>query len=1341
MLAVSAASYGLALPYTQDDRTRQNNRQQGARGNVAQADTAKRTAVAMPEVIIEDDSIPDSLLHPRWKIQRIVPITQDDLDRGMADLSMPGNISQEVVYNDTLNRYYIGSKMGEGYLSAPIAMTPEEYCAWSEKKEFDRFFRSKNDEIVKEQGKEKFSFTDMHFDLGPAEKIFGPGGVRIKTQGTAELKFGATLKNIDNPSLPIRNRKTTTMDFDEKINLSVNGKVGDKVNMNLNYNTDATFDFDSQNMKLKYEGKEDEIIKLVEGGNVSFPSNSSLVNGATSLFGIRTDLQFGKLSLQTVISQKKSSSKSVSSQGGVQLTPFEIDAADYEENRHFFLSQYFRDKYDAAMQKLPNITTGITINRVEIWVTNKTGTTSNSRNIVALTDLGENTKVSNSMWGLTGQNVPGNNANSEYSTMVNSYAAARDINQTSSVLDAIPGFVGGVDYEKLESARLLNSSEYTVNTSLGYISLKSTLQTDQVLAIAYEYTYGGVTYQVGEFASDIQDVNQALFVKSLKNTSNNPQQGNWDLMMKNVYYLASSVEKDKFRLDVKFQSDTTGVYLSYIPEQQVKDQTIIKLLGADRLDNNNKANSNGYFDYVEGYTISNGRVFFPEAEPFGDYMYKALTAKGVAPDVAAKYSFTELYDSTKTVAKQIAEKDKYQLVGQFRGTLANVISLGAYNVPQGSVVVTAGGVTLTEGSDYTVDYSSGEVTILNQSIIDAGTAINVSLESNTDYAQERKTMLGLNWQYDFSKDFQISGTIQHLSEQALTTKVTMGSEPLNNTLWGFNINWKKESQWLTNMLDKLPFLHCTQPSVISFTGEFAQLIAGQASGVQDNASYIDDFENTKNTIDVSSPTSWVLSSVPSMFPEQSDKTTLSSGYNRALLAWYNIDPLFTRRSSSLTPAHIKGDLEQLSNYYVREVYVKELFPNRDNNSYSGATATLPILNLAYYPSERGPYNFNPNLNYDGTLQNPTQHWGGMMRKLDTSDFETANIEYIEFWLLDPFIYSNEQSDANQYGGDFYINLGEVSEDILRDGKKFYESGMSVDGSGSYTTTQWGKIPTQATVTYAFATTTGSRALQDVGYNGLTDAEEREFGPYQEFLTAIQGKVSAAQLDSIMNDPANDDYHYFRGSDFDQIEASILQRYKRINNPQGNSPDSDSRTESYDTSYKTTPDVEDINQDYTLNEYEKYYQYKISIRPEDLVVGRNFIVDKRETSPTLRNGKPGHATWYQFRIPLSEYEERIGSINDFTSVRFMRMFLTNFQKPIVLRFATFDLVRGEWRVYDQSLNTGANETGSMSVSAVSIEENSDKNACQLCAASGHTARTRSHTAAAYRRQRAGSQHSD
>ena len=1291
-LMVATFSYALSLPFPQYDK----------KPSKAQQD--KKQPKAQP-LEVEDDTIPESLLHPRWKVQRTQPITLGDLYQSPLDLRRPDNLQYQVIYNDTLDRYIIGNRMGSTWLSAPIMLTPKEYLAWTEAQQRNDYFRRQNDQIFQTKGKDKFDFSDMHFDLGPAEKIFGPGGIRVKTQGTAELKLGVNKKSIDNPSLPIRNRKTTMMNFDEKINLNVNGKVGDKMNLNLNYNTDATFDYDAQNLKLKYDGKEDEIIKLVEAGNVSFPSNSSLIKGASSLFGVRTDMQFGKLKLQLVASQKKSASKSVSTKGGVQLTPFELNVADYEENRHFFLSRYFRDHYDAWMQKLPNLTTGITINRVEIWVTNKTGNTTNTRNIVALTDLGETSKLSNPMWGASGQ-VPSNQANTEYQTMTSQLSAARDIDQASTTLEGA-GLIGGADFEKLESARLLPSSEYSVNTALGYVSLKTNLQTDQVVAVAYEYTAGGVTYQVGEFASDINDTKQALFVKSLKNTSNNPQQGNWDLMMKNVYVLASQVEKDKFRLDVKYQSDTTGVYLSYIPEQQVKSQPIIRVLGADRLDNNNKAHSNGYFDYVEGYTVANGRVFIPKVEPFGSYMYDYLVKHGVAADKAEKYAYTELYDSTKTVAKQMAEKNKYQLVGQYKGSSANVISLDAVNVPQGSVVVTAGGVTLREGTDYSVDYSAGEVTILNQSIIDAGTAVNVSLESNTDYGQTRKTMFGMNWEYDFSKNFQLSGTIQHLSEQALTNKVAMGAEPLNNTLWGINLNWKKESQWLTNMLDKIPFLHLTQPSQISFTGEFAHLIAGEAGGTQDNASYIDDFEGTKNSIDVMTPTSWIMSSVPSLnFPhDYSDKTGLSSGFHRSRLAWYTIDPLFTRRGSSLTPSHIKSDLKQLSNHYVREVYTKELFPLRDQSTYQGATNTLSILNLAYYPSEPGPYNFNvADLQQDGTLLNPQNNWGGMMRKLDTSDFEQANIQYIEFWMLDPFIYSREQSDAADYGGDFYINLGEVSEDILRDGKKFYESGMPVDGSNSYAYTQWGKIPTQSTVAYAFATTSGSRALQDVGFNGLTDAEEQAF--YRSaYLDQIQGKVNQAVFDSIFADPARDDYHYFRGSDWDAMRAPILLRYKYINNPQGNSPDSDSRTESYDTSYKSTPDVEDINQDYTLNEYEKYFQYHVSIRPEDLVVGTNHIVDKREYTQTWRDQTRSTVTWYQFRIPVEEFESRQGNISDFSSIRFMRMFLTGFKKPIVLRFGTLDLVSGKWRTYDQQL--GAASGGTLEAGAVSLEENAEK----------------------------------
>lgn len=480
------------------------------------ADTTKTkiTAQAQP-LLSNDDTIPDSLLNPRWKIQRTTPITYDDLEQNAMDLQRPEGLKYEVVYNDSIDRYIIGTKIGTTYVAAPIMMTPEEYMAWSEKHWRDAYYRTKNDEIYQQKGKDKFDFTDMHFDLGPAEKIFGPGGVRIKTQGSAELKFGATIKNIDNPSLPIRRRKTTTMDFDEKINLNMTGKVGDKVNLGLNYNTDATFDFDSQNMKLKYDGKEDEIIKLVEAGNVSFPSNSSLIQGATSLFGIRTDLQFGKLKLQLVASQKKSSSKSVSSKGGKQTTAFELDAANYEENRHFFLSHFFRTHYDAWMKTLPSVRSGVNITRVEIWVTNKTGSTNNTRDIVALTDLGENTQVSNPMWTPNGSPAPANAANSEYQALTTQYADARNIDQTSSILQAA-GLTGGTDFEKVESARLLSSSEYTVNQALGTISLRSSLQTDQVLGIAYEYTYGGVTYQVGEFASDVTNTGQALFVKSLK---------------------------------------------------------------------------------------------------------------------------------------------------------------------------------------------------------------------------------------------------------------------------------------------------------------------------------------------------------------------------------------------------------------------------------------------------------------------------------------------------------------------------------------------------------------------------------------------------------------------------------------------------------------------------------------------------------------------------------------------------------------------------------------------------------------------------------------------------------
>lgn len=1229
-----------------------------------------------------------------------------------SELKDPENWKSDVWYDERTGTYRMGTKLGEEWAETPYFMTSDEYQNWAVRRSMEEYYAKKNKEEFESSGKNKFDFTDMQFNIGKASKIFGPGGVRIKTQGSASLKLAGNHRFTDNPSLSERNRKVFSFDFDEKINLSLNGKVGDKVNMDFDYNSEATFSFDAQKLKLKYDGKEDEIIKLIEAGNVSFPTNSSLVRGASTLFGVHADLQFGKLKLGVVASQKNSASSTVSSKGGVQVSPFEFPVDEYSENRHFWLGHFFRQNYDGWMEQIPNILSGITINRIEVWVTNKNGTTTNTRNIVALTDLGESETFDHSLWNAGGSGVPANDANDEYATIVQQMDSTRNISATTTLLSAMD-LTAGTDYEKIESARLLSGSEYKLNQSLGTLSLRSALQPDQVLAVAYEYTYRGRTYQVGEFSTDLRNNTQSLLVKTLKNTANTPRMNNWPLMMKNVYYLGGTdVQKDQFKLDVKILSDTTGVYLSYLPEAAFKNKKIIQLIGLDRLDNNQKHNPNGIFDFVPGMTVntSEGMVYFTTAEPFGSALRKAIGDDAVAD----KYCFQELYDSTKTIAKQLAEKNKYVISGQFKATKNDEIRLNAGNIPQGSVVVTAGGVTLTEGSDYSVDYNSGIVKILNKSILEAGTNIQCSVESNTNFGLQRKTMLGLNFQYDFSKDFTVGGTLLHLSERPLTTKVSMGTEPLNNTVWGLNMSWKKETQRLTDWLNSLRIFHLQGASSINVTGEVAQLIAGKSKDAQGDASYIDDFEQTKSVIDISSPIEWTLSSVPSSLPNPAsaqDATyynNVKGGYNRARLAWYCIDPLFTRKSSSLTPAHIKADENQLSDWDVREVYRSELFPNKSIN-YKESN-TLSVLNMAFYPTERGPYNLDPNLNNDGSLPAPKQRWGGMMRKLDTSDFETANIEYIEFWMMDPFMKERQGQDTSIEGGDLYFNLGEISEDILRDGKKFYESGMPADGnSAQYEETEWGRVPLQQSVTYAFNTANGSRSRQDVGFNGLTSEEEKSYGPYANFLSAINGKVSASAYADILKSPSADRYHYFRGTDYDEARLSILDRYKLINNPNGNSVAAEESPESYSTAYKNTPDVEDINQDYTLNEYEKYFQYKVSIRPDDMRVGSNHIVDKRTTVTKTRNGEQQTTDWYLFRIPLDQPQKIVGNISDFSSVRFMRMFMADFAEAEVLRFATLNLVRGEWRVYEQGLTPGetADKSGVISVSAVNFEENNTK----------------------------------
>lgn len=1274
-----------------------------------------------PPVLVPN---PSDSISTRFPVSPGIPTNYEELMKMeyANDLSDPSNLTTKAEFDPVTGYYIIHTRLGDLDITTPFILTPEQYNNWQIKKQMQEYYRQRNLDQIVGKDKEPFDVLNMNFALGPLEKIFGPGGVQLKTQGSVQIKMGVKSNKTDNPALSLSSRRKTFFDFDQKIQATVVASVGDRLNFDMTYNTDATFDFDSKNLKLAYEGKEDDIVKLIEAGNVSMTTGSSLIRGGTALFGIKTQLQFGKLTATALVSQQNSESRSVSTRGGAQTTDFTVTADNYDQNRHFFLAHFFRDNYDRFASKLPYVSSGVQITRVEVWVTNKNSNFNQSRNLVAFMDLGENEVLANDYW-IVNPTLPNpsNNSNNLLQVIKDDYPLARNINSVTQALAPLGeyGIEGGKDFEKVESARILSESEYTLNSTLGYISLRSQLNSDEVLGVAFQYTYNGQVYQVGEFSSDITSTSQSLYVKMLKSTTVAPRLPMWDLMMKNVYSLgAYQLQRSNFKLQIKYLSDTTGTEINYLPVPPINDKPLLQVMNLDRLDSNQEGNPDGFFDYVEGYTIlsSSGKVIFPVVEPFGKHLAEAIGN----PALAEQYVYQELYDSTLVVARQFADKNKFVLTGEYQASAGSQIRLDAMNVPRGSVVVTAGGVTLVENSDYTVDYAMGIVTITNQSIIDSGQSINVTLENQSMFSTQRKTLLGLDLDYKFNDNFHIGGTLLHYSEKALTEKVNIGDEIVNNMMWGVNFAYKTDFMWLTNLLNKVPTINATSPSQFSIQGEFAQLVPRQQkSGSNRGSSFIDDFESSQTGIDLRSPYSWFLASTPydpapdALFPEAALSNNVDYGKNRALLNWYYIDRMFTQRNSSLAPGYLRSDLKQLSNPYVREITSREIFPNRERTY--GESSTIQTLNLSFYPDERGPYNLDAvNIDENGHLLYPEKRWGGIMRKLDNTNFDQSNIEYVQFWMLNPFL---DPENPNYEGGDLYINFGEISEDILKDGLKTYENGNPVDGNYQYMdSTVWGKVSSQNSLTYAFDNNNSARLLQDVGLDGLPNEDEFGFSSYAYYLDRLRSKLSPAAIESMQqdefspfNDPAGDNYHFYRGYDYDEQRLGVLERYKRYNGVEGNSLSPEDSPEPLYQSSRSLPDVEDINQDNTLNEYERYFQYRVSIRPEDLEVGKNYITDKQTSWVSTADGNDLEVEWFQFKIPLQDYERIVGSINDFSSIRFARMFMTGFKKTTHLRFATFELVRGEWRPYQFNLNIrgDAPADGQLDISVVNVEENSGR----------------------------------
>ncbi len=1271
--------------------------------------------------------------------------TSTGFSMGSLTLPNPSSIVSKYTYDPITDRYIYTESVGNFNINYPIILSPQEFERLVLQENLKSYYKQKIDaKDGKKDGSEdeqKNLLPDFYVNSNFFESIFGSDVISVIPQGSVEMDLGVLFTKQDNPAFSPRNRRNFSFDFDQRISLSLLGKVGTRLQVTANYDTQSTFDF--QNLiKLEYTPTEDDIIQKIEVGNVSMPLNSSLISGAQSLFGVKTELQFGKTKVTAVFSEQKSETRSVTAQGGGTLEEFQLFARDYDENRHFFLAHYFRDNYDTALANYPFINTNVQLTRVEVWVTNRSNRTDNVRNLVAIQDLGEANPEKVGLDNQTGFFTTGN-PNAFPDNSVNNFNP-ETIGTTSFLTSAIrdiatvqSGFGAsvvneGFDYNKLENARKLTvGQEYTLNTELGYISLNQRLNNDEVLAVAFQYTIGAVVYQVGEFANDgveateiEEDINgnqtvtnQNLVLKMLKSSITNVQEPIWDLMMKNIYDLgAFQLSQEDFKLNI-FYTETsplnyiTPTGLTPFPDQgpnadPIEETALLKFFNLDRLNYNNDPQNggDGFFDFVPGITVmtQNGKIIFTNTEPFGEYLFDRLSLAAEDYEIETtynenqqKYVYNTLYSSTKTAALEDFEKNKFELRGRYKSAGGGGIALGAFNVPRGSVKVTAGGRTLVEGVDYTVNYQIGTVQIIDPALEASNTPIQVSVENNAIFAQQTKRFTGINVEHQFNENFLLGATYLNLNERPITQKANYNSEPINNTIFGLNGNYSTEVPFLTRLANKLPNVDTDAPSNFSVRGEFAYLLPGAPKGTNFNGeatSYIDDFEGSQNSIDLRSPQSWFLSSTPSgemgYFTtgiDPSDINYLQNGFFRSRLNWYTIDPIFY---TSQRPSGIGDD--EVSDLYTRRVFIDEIFPQID--IVQGQQAVINTLDLAYYPAERGPYNFSAGAD-DGILDtNPNDSWAGITRQLTTTDFEQSNVEYIEFWIQDPFL----DNPANP-GGIVSFNLGSVSEDVLTDGRKQYENGLPADANSTdpINATAWGITPSNQSLIYAFDSTGEARARQDVGYDGIDDIAEGQMFP------AFAG----------LEDPANDNYQYYLNR-----EGDIFERYKLYNGQQGNSPENISDTNRGST---TQPDVEDINRDNTMNTIDSYFQYNVEVSPTALAdINNEFIRDRKTLDVTLPNGSTRTVTWYQFRIPtnlplatfddptIPEYS-RVGGITDFRSIRFVRMYMQEFSQNTVVRFASLDLVRGDWRRYSKALDGSANPLNpdtAFSQGVVSIQDN-------------------------------------
>jgi cell surface protein SprA len=1305
-------------------------------------------------------------------------------------LPLPKNVTLQVTpTGDSLKQYDVRETVGAPGSAVnyrdPSTISQEELLRFQERQAITDYYRQKAlggvAATAAAPGSPQAQRLIPKIYLGPiADRIFGGSYVDIRPAGSLTLKAGIRYNVNRNPALTLRQQSVGDFIFDQNMNLSLSGQVGTKLKLTFNYDTKAAFDFDNQ-MKFDYAGQPTDILRKLDLGNVSMPLNNSLITGGSNLFGAKAQLQFGRLGVTAVAATLRGSQDEVRVQNGAQSRVFELKASQYERDRHFFLSQFFRDRYDLALRGLPTLSSGIQIRRLEVWITNDNRTTDNLRNVVAMQDLGEPRRERllrlpfyNSASTATIVSPAKNSANYLYSTLIAGGGPSRDNLQVEGFLANLntPGgavsLAKNLDYERIR-ARKLTPNEYTFNPQLGYVNLNTTLLPDQVLAVSYEYLFNGKSYTVGETQSEYgsnADQNQVIYLKMLKAT--NPGVGNvpvpnppdptlnplyqvtrntpaWDLMMKNVYPLnTSQVNRDNFQLQLIYKDDITGVDLISLKEGAlIQNLPLIQVLGLDRVNANNDRNPDGNFDFFSGITIDPdlGKIIFPSVQPFGNYLQAQFDTANANPAIAnaerllaQKYVYRALYTQTQSDAQQQQTKDKFYLRGRYQGISTDEINLPGIGIAQGSVKVFAGSTLLTEGVDYQVFYDQAKVKILNAAYLNSANELRVTFEKNALVQVQPRKLLGARFDYALSKDVLLGGTAMHILENQAPgiNRVNVGDEPANNTVLGADVSLRKDSRVLTKLVDALPGISTKEVSTVAFTGEVARLIAGRAQlGRGENGvSYLDDFENARTPYTLgglASIPAWRLAATPAPIAG-SGLNTLANSYQRAKLAWYTID------QSYYTGGTVAGGLAAatLANNYTRGIPRNEVFPNRD----LGATGNgfEYTFDMAYFPDERGPYNYTPDIQNDGihfantAATNYLSKYGGISRGITfDTDFDNSNVEYLEFWLMDPFttgptglaaaINTNpnktrDYTDQDIQGGRLVINLGNVSEDVLADQDQHeFENGLPTPADANpqqlVTPTVWGQVTTQQFLTDAFNATPGARALQDVGLDGYNDAGEQAF--FANYGTTNPGiTIDPRYYNGTFGDPSADNFRHYLDPSYDVGNTQLLGRYKNYDNYEGNSPENSQLSS---TAY---PDKEDLNRDNVVQNSENYYEYTIDLQPNQLA-SQAFVTDRITANVTSTTGGTTQpVNWYQFRVPIRTPNRRTqGTINSFKNIRFLRMYMTGWRQPVVLRMVQPQFVANQWRRYLSTIADPQNTSGSVGivtdadafdVSTVSVEEN-------------------------------------